>query len=99
MPPIDPMTVTEVTLGEVYRLMLAQGQTLTGISASLEKRPTWDDVNRLEAARAGRESIQNQAIKDLEDGNKWLVRAVIGAALGALAAIGGVLFNASRFLG
>lgn len=76
----DPLSVTEVTLGEVYRLLLSQGLTLGGISQGLEKRPTWEDIKRLEAARDASDSTQNQAIKDLEDGSRWLVRTV-GAAL------------------
>jgi len=83
------MTITEVTLGEVYRLMLTQGQTLLGISGSLEKRPTWDDINRLKA-------VQDQAIKDLEDANRWLVRTV-GAAL--VTALGTAVVLAGRVMG
>jgi hypothetical protein len=83
------MTITEVTLGEVYRLMLTQGQTLTGIGTGLEKRPTWDDMNRINA-------VQDQAIKDLEDANRWLVRTV-GAAL--VTALGTAVVLAGRVMG
>lgn len=92
------MAITEVTLGEVYRLQVAQNKTLEHIGASLEARPTWVDVDRLEAARVTREGVQNQAIKDLEDGSRWLVRTMAVTVLGVLASIAGVLFNASRFL-
>jgi hypothetical protein len=92
----DPLTITEVTLGEVYRLMLTQGQTLAGISGSLEKRPTWDDITRLEAARVVGERTQDQAIKDLEDANRWLVRTV-GAAL--VTALGTAVVLAGRVMG
>jgi hypothetical protein len=92
----DPLTITEVTLGEVYRLMLAQGLTLQGISASLEKRPTWDDINRLEASREAQELLQNQAIKALEDGSRWLVRTV-GTAL--VTALGTAVVVALRVAG
>lgn len=76
----DALAVTEVTLGEVYRTLVAQGKTLGDISASLEKRPTWEDINRLEEARDKEQKAQDAAIKDLEDGSRWLVRTV-GAAL------------------
>jgi hypothetical protein len=91
-----PQTVNEdVTLGEVFRSVQAMGQDLKGIAtnltAGLEKRPTWDDINRIEsnrmaaeaareAAVAATETLQNEAIKALQDNNKWLVRTA-GAAL------------------
>lgn len=90
MQQVDPLTITEVTLGEVYRTLLAQGGTLGSISSSLEKRPTWEDIKRLETARDAVEGQQNQAIKDLEDGSRWVVRTVGAAlvtALGAAAAV------------
>ena len=92
----DPLTVTEVTLGEVYRLMLTQGRTLESISGSLAQRPTWDDITRLETARMAQEQTQNQAIKDLEDGSRWLVRTV-GAAL--VTSIGAAALVGLRVLG
>lgn len=95
----DPLTVTEVTLGEVYRLQVAQNKTLEGIGAGLQQRPTWDDVNRLEAARVAREVLQNQAIKELEDGNRWLVRTVGAALITALGAAAGVVMNLARIQG
>lgn len=85
----DPLAVTEVTLGEVYRLLVGQGKALGDIGGSLEKRPTWDDINRLHA-------VQNQAIKDLEDANRWVVRTV-GAAL--ITALGTAVAVAARLLG
>lgn len=96
MPQADPLTITEVTLGELYRLLTTQGQTLDGISTKLEKRPTWTDIDRLEAARDTTEAQQNNAIKKLEDGNTWLVRTV-GAAL--VTALGTALVVATRALG
>lgn len=91
-----PQTVSEdVTLGEVFRSVQAMGADLKGIATSLtaglEKRPTWDDINRIEtnrtaadtareAANAATETLQNEAIKTLQDNNKWLVRTA-GAAL------------------
>lgn len=87
-----PQQVAEdVTLGEVFRSVQALGTDLKDIKAGLEKRPTWDDINRMEvnrlAAEAARitadtatETAQNEAIKALQDNNKWLVRTA-GAAL------------------
>jgi hypothetical protein len=54
--------------------------TLTSVAEKIEKRPTWEDLNRIEANRDGTELIQNEAIKALQDNNKWLVRTA-GAAL------------------
>jgi len=87
-----PQAVTEdVTLGEVFRSVQALGADLRAITSSMEKRPTWEDINRIEAnrisadtARAAAtqatETLQNEAIKALQDNNKWLVRTA-GAAL------------------
>lgn len=102
MPHTDPLTITEVTLGEVYRLMKDQGETLTGIGNAVAQRPTWADITRMEEARlersklhAEREKLQDQAIKDLQDGNRWVVRtvgtALVTALAGLITAIGGVL--------
>ena len=100
------MAITEVTLGEVYRLMTAQGATLAAISQSLEHRPTWDDLTRMEAARlerekltAAREVLAGQAVKDLQDAQRWLVRTVAGTLLTALAAAAGVVINAASLAG
>lgn len=89
----DPLAVTEVTLGEVYRLQLTQSETLGGIKESIEKRPTWDDINRIEKAREVTEKLQNEAIKALEDGNRWLVR-LIGAAL--VTGLGGLVMAVAK---
>jgi len=87
-----PPTATEdVTLGEVFRSVQALGADLRAITSSMEKRPTWEDINRIEANRiaaetakatatASTETAQNEAIKALQDNNKWLVRTA-GAAL------------------
>ena len=91
-----PQTVTEdVTLGEVFRSVQTLGTDLRAIASSLEKRPTWEDINRIEANRAAAEmaraastqateTLQNEAIKGLQDNNKWLVRAVIGSLITGL---------------
>lgn len=76
-----------VTIGEVYRLQLAQSETLSGIKESIEKRPTWHDIERLQATRDKEQAIQDQAIKALEDANRWLTRTVIGALITALGAL------------
>lgn len=94
MPPVDPLTITEVTLGEVYRLMQTQAETLAGIGQAVEKRPTWADIERMEEARvergklhAEKEKLQDQAIRELVDGNRWVVRTVGAALITALAGL------------
>lgn len=91
----EAVAVTEVTLGEVYRLQVGLAGTLDGIKESIDKRPTWEAIDRLEKARDATEKLQNQAIKDLEDGNKWLVRTVIAALV---AGLGGLVMAAARAL-
>lgn len=83
----DPAAIVEVTLGEVYRLVAAQDGRLAAIQETITKRPTWEDVNRMEKARDDKEKLQNEAIKALEDANRWLVRTVIAALLTGLVAL------------
>jgi DNA-binding transcriptional MerR regulator len=97
--PADPGTVTDITLGEVYRLQLANGVTLEGIKESVDKRPTWEAIDRLEDARDAEQAQQNKAIKALEDQNTWLVRTVGAALVTALAAGIGVVSNLARLAG
>ena len=95
----DAAAVTEVTLGEVYRLQVGLAGTLDGIKESIDKRPTWEAIDRLEKARDATELLQNAAIKKLEDAQTWLVRAVGGALVTALAAAIGVGINMGRVAG
>lgn len=91
----DANTITDITLGEVYRLQLANGVTLEGIKESVDKRPTWEAIDRLEDARDAEQLQQNLAIKRLEDANTWLVRTVIAALVTGL---GGLVMSASKAL-
>lgn len=85
MPLSDLTTPTRrITMGEIYRLVAAQGKTLTDIHTAVEARPKWADIDRLEKARDEQQKIQDGAIKDLEDNNKWLVRTVGGTLIAAL---------------
>ena len=95
----DATTVTDITLGEVYRLQVGLSETLGGIKESIDKRPTWEAIDRLEAARDATEKLQNQAIKDLQDGTRWLVRTVGAALITALGAAVGVAINMGRLAG
>lgn len=76
----NAVDITEVTLGEVYRMQKTQGETLTAIRESIDKRPTREEIDRLEKSRDKEQEEQNQAIKALEDQNTWRTRTV-GAAL------------------
>lgn len=94
---------TEITLGEVYRLLKDQAGVLATMAGHLEKRPTWADIERMETARVERESlaaakvvIQDLAVKDLEDANRWMVRTVAGTLITALVAVAGVAMNAAK---
>ena len=82
-----PAIVGDVTLGELYRLLTAQAGTLASIQETITKRPTWEDINRIEKTRDEKEQLQNDAIKALEDANRWLTRTVIGALITALGAL------------
>ena len=83
----DPLATTEVTLGEVYRLQVTQASVLEAIRDSMDKRPTWEDIKRQEAARDREQKEQNEAIKALEDNNRWTVRTVGAALITALAGL------------
>ena len=74
-------------MGEVYRLVAAQGAKLTEIHTAVEARPKWADIDRLEKSRDEQQKLQDQAIKDLEDNNKWIVRTVGGTLIGAILAL------------
>jgi hypothetical protein len=91
----ESIAITEVTLGEVYRLQLAQTTVLEGIRESMDKRPTWEDINRQETARDKAEQKQNEAIKALEDNNRWTWRTLAAAAITALA---GLVLSVSKTL-
>lgn len=83
----EAVAITEVTLGEVYRLQLSQTTVLESIRSSMDKRPTWEDIKRQEAARDREQQDQNDAIKSLEDNNRWTVRTVGAALVTALAGL------------
>lgn len=92
----DASAITEVTLGEVYRLVQAQSETLGGIKDSIDKRPTWEAIDRLEDARDVEQANQDKSIKKLEDAQTWLVRTVGAALVTALTAAIGVVINIGR---
>jgi hypothetical protein len=95
----DAGAVTDITLGEVYRLQVGLSETLGGIKESIDKRPTWEAIDRLEKARDATEVLQNVAIKKLEDAQTWLVRTVGAALVTALVAAIGVGVNMGRIAG
>lgn len=95
----DGGAITEVTLGEVYRLQLAQSETLGKIKDSIDQRPTWEAVDRLEDARDAEQANQDKAIKKLEDANTWLVRTVGAALITALGAAIAAASNMARIAG
>lgn len=97
----EAAVMTDVTLGEVYRLIKDQSKTLDTMSYNMDKKPSWDDIERMEEARiergklhAAKEQLQDQAIKALEDNNRWLVRTVIASLITGCA---GLAFTAFRF--
>jgi hypothetical protein len=92
----DPTQVTDITLGEVYRLQLAHSTALESIKQSIDKRPTWEAIDRLEDARDAEQGQQNVAIKALEDANRWLVRTVGAALVTGVAGLAGVVINSGR---
>lgn len=79
-----------VTTGELGRRLDRFENTITnalgGFSTKLDDRPDWQDVRRIEANLEGR-------IKKLEEWQTWALR-LGGPAL--IAAVGGMLVNASR---
>ena len=83
----ESVAITDVTLGEVYRLVKGQGETLGSIKESIDKRPTWEDIKRMEGARDREQKEQNEAIKALEDNNRWTIRTVGAALVTALAGL------------
>lgn len=87
--PLSDLTspTRRITMGEIYRLVAAQGKTLQDIHTAVEARPKWADIERIEKARDDREKLQDQAIKDLEDNNKWVSRTVSGSLIAAGVAI------------
>jgi hypothetical protein len=87
MPLTDFATGRRISLGELGRMIHAQGKTLEDIQAGVEKRPKWADVERLEKNRDQEQEKQDQAIKDLEDNQKFTTRTVIGAVIAAVGAI------------
>ncbi len=87
----DATTITEVTLGEVYRRVNDVADAVGTVSESLNKKPSWDDIRRMEEARversklhAEKEKKQDEAIKALEEANRWLSRTAIAAILTGL---------------
>ena len=85
--PLEITTSRRISLGELGRMIQTQGKTLEDIQAGVEKRPKWADVERLEKARDQEQEKQDEAIKDLEDNQKWMTRTVIAAVIGAVGAI------------
>jgi hypothetical protein len=85
--PLEIMTNRRISLGELGRMIHAQGKTLEDIQAGVEKRPKWVDVERLEKSRDQEQEKQDEAIKDLEDNQKWMTRTIIAAVIAAVGAI------------
>jgi hypothetical protein len=80
-------------------MQLGLSTTLEGIKESIDKRPTWEAIDRLEDARDAEQEQQDKAIKRLEDANTWLVRTVGAALVTGLAGLAGVIMNTARIGG
>lgn len=93
-----------ITTGELGRAVALIRGDITTLAAALAARPDKDDLARaelglgarLEAAKEIselRSQIQDRAIKDLEDWQTWALR--LGAPT-LVAAVAGVVFNATQ---
>lgn len=79
-----PVSDTEpVTLGEVNRTVLRLVDKVETMSESMTGYPTWHDVNRMNEYIGERAKRQSGRIEALEGWNKWLVRAIGTAVIGA----------------
>lgn len=90
----DATMITEVTLGEVYRKVGDLIEAVGGVTESLNGKPSWDDIRRMEEARlersqlhAAKELKQDEAIKALEEQARQLMRIVIAAILTGLVSL------------
>jgi len=100
MPPLsEPWTQ-----GELVRAVTGIFASLKRIEEGLEKRPDWDDINRMEegrkeAERQRQESRNNEqhaqdvALKSLEDRMARAMTAAVGAILTALSTAGVLIVN------
>ena len=86
------MTTTDVTTGEITRNLLEIKESVKDLTAAVEQRPNWEDLQRhgaalsaeIKAETAIRElerKTADKAIKALEDWNKWALRTVGAAVL------------------
>lgn len=83
MSPID-----EVTIGEVSRKLDRLAGDVKGIAETLGDRPTWRDVNRVEAGLKASIAELDKRVVKLEDWQTWAIRIILGTIItGIIAAI------------
>lgn len=90
----DATTITEVTLGEVYRKLGDVIDAVGVVTDSLNGKPSWDDIRRMEEQRRERSNLhaekerkQDEAIKALEEQARQLMRIVIASILTGLVSL------------
>lgn len=100
MPPLsEPWTQ-----GELVRAVTGIFSSLKRIEEGLDKRPDWDDINRLELARNAadkqraesrdkEQATQDVALKNLEDRMARAMTAAVGGLLTAVASMGTLIVN------
>jgi hypothetical protein len=103
----DADTETTITSGELFRAVSLIREDIRGLRAAIDDRPDKDDLKAmreaLEAkiaavkeAQAMRDALQDKAINALEGWQTWALRLGGPAVIAALL---GVVFNASRITG
>lgn len=101
------MDADGITTGELGRAVALIRGDIGRVTAALEQRPDKEDLRRVEDAALARvaaavelsdlkNELQDKAIAGLEDWQTWALR--LGAPA-IVAAVAGVLFNASRLGG
>lgn len=69
------------------RALVSFQGALIRIEEKLDRRPDWEDINRIAAAQAATDKKQDEAIKSLEDHYSKLVLGLAGTFLSALVSI------------
>lgn len=78
-PTSEPMST-----GEIARALERIERGTAALHDKLDKRPTWEDVNRLEGNRDRQVAALQEDVDALQGSQTWLYRLTIGAVLTAV---------------
>lgn len=83
----------EMTTGEIGRRLVELTTAVKSLGEKVDKRPSWDDINRLEAARNKTDGDQDKDIQALQAAQAGAMRLVVTSLVGVLLSLVGALVS------